>query len=98
MEQAIEAGVFRAADPLATADVSWAQFHGIVTLAKCQLDDNSLLIKMQNWPLSDQSQPIRATLLMLCTIRFRSVEVAIQVVDKPIDMLYDTPKDIQCEV
>ena len=33
MEQAIEAGVFRAPDPLATADVIWAQFHGIVTLA-----------------------------------------------------------------
>jgi hypothetical protein len=35
---------------------------------------------------------------MLCTARLRSIEVAIKVVDKPIDMLYDTLKDIQCEV
>jgi AcrR family transcriptional regulator len=33
VEQASEAGVFRTADSLVIADVIWAQFHGIVTLA-----------------------------------------------------------------
>ena len=33
VEQAIAAGVLRAADPLAIADTIWAQFHGIVALA-----------------------------------------------------------------